>query len=341
MRQSIFVLIAILLIFFPFPEKTLLAALSVDQAFEQLPFSDSEKKRILKGELVTTKIKETSDRELATGMAFWIKITPAELNKLFLKGAYMDLPEPVKMHGVLPANASIKDFSSAVFSASETDEIQRYLNAAPGNDLNMDSTEIKAFKTIKDNNPNSAKSKTAVEEQLHALLLKRYQAYRKGGLSSIAPYIRDNDKLYYLGKDFIKATQAARFARKFYPDFYRTVLKYPSIDDADIQERYFWIKLISQNRPTFVLNHRISLSDGKNYAVLSRQFYASQSYNGQQELAVFIPIEQGTLVLYVNRTNTDEVTGFGSGTKHLFGTRILAKTLTQFFQDLEKRVSDR
>lgn len=340
MRRSNFVLFAVVVLVSLFPEKIVLAAVSVDQAFEQLPFSASEKKRILNGELVTAKIKGTSDRELAVGMAFVVKTTPEGLNELFLKGVYMDLPEPVKSHAVLPAKASVKDFSGAVFGSDEVDEIQRYLDAAPGSDINMDSTEIKEFRTIKDNKLAAAEAKTAVEEQLHTLLFKRYQTYRSGGLSAIAPYIRDDNNSYYLGKDLVRATQAAQFIRKFYPDFYRTVLDYPRIGNADIQEQYFWIKLISQDRPTFVLTHRFSLSDGKTYAVASRQFYASQSYNSQQELAVFLPVEQRTLVFYLNRTNTDEVAGFGSGTKHLFGTSILAKTLTRFFKDLVQGVSE-
>jgi hypothetical protein len=53
-------------------------------------------------------------------------------------------------------------------------------------------------------------------------------------------------------------------------------------------------------------------------------------------LAALIPSQKGTLVLYVNRTSTDQVTGFGGGTKRSLGTRLMASQLEELFERFRK-----
>lgn len=47
-------------------------------------------------------------------------------------------------------------------------------------------------------------------------------------------------------------------------------------------------------------------------------------------------MNEGTLVIYVNRTSTDQVTGFGGGTKRTIGSRVLASQLEDLFGKLQK-----
>ena len=65
---------------------TVKAGADVDKVFKLLPFSDAEKQKILKGEIVKTLPDETSDRELAVGLSFLVKNNPELIQNYFLQG---------------------------------------------------------------------------------------------------------------------------------------------------------------------------------------------------------------------------------------------------------------
>jgi hypothetical protein len=47
----------------------------------------------------------------------------------------------------------------------------------------------------------------------------------------------------------------------------------------------------------------------------------------EQAMAGFLPVSEGTLVWYVNRTSTDQVTGFGGGAKRSMGAKLMGSQL--------------
>ena len=67
-----------------------------------------------------------------------------------------------------------------------------------------------------------------------------------------------------------------------------------------------------------------------------RQFYVSASYNTEQAVAGFVPVPEGTLVVYANRTSTDQVAGFGGGTKKAMGKKLMASQLQGLYEKLRK-----
>ena len=72
--------------------------------------------------------------------------------------------------------------------------------------------------------------------------------------------------------------------------------------------------------------------DGDAWIVAQRQFYVSTGYNTEQAVAAFLPAASGTLVVYANRTSTDQVTGFGGSAKRSIGSRLLASQLEAIFE---------
>ena len=46
-------------------------------------------------------------------------------------------------------------------------------------------------------------------------------------------------------------------------------------------------------------------------------------------------MQKGTLVLYTNRTSTDQVTGFGGGTKRSIGSKLLDSQLEGLYQKIQ------
>jgi hypothetical protein len=47
---------------------------------------------------------------------------------------------------------------------------------------------------------------------------------------------------------------------------------------------------------------------------------------------MFVPAEQGTLVLYTNHTSTDKVGGFGAGMKRGIGRKLMANQIEKLFE---------
>ncbi len=62
----------------------------------------------------------------------------------------------------------------------------------------------------------------------------------------------------------------------------------------------------------------------------------SGAYNSEQAVAAFLPVQEGTLVVYINRTSTDQVTGFGGGAKRSIGAKLLTSQLEDLFGKLRK-----
>ncbi len=56
-----------------------------------------------------------------------------------------------------------------------------------------------------------------------------------------------------------------------------------------------------------------------------------------QAVAGFFPVKAGTVVFYTNRTSTDQVTGFGGGSKRSIGSRVMASQLESLFEKVRKK----
>lgn len=57
------------------------------------------------------------------------------------------------------------------------------------------------------------------------------------------------------------------------------------------------------------------VDDGGIPVRVGRHYYASTGYNLVQTVAGFLPVAEGTLVIYTNRTSTDQLEGFGASAK--------------------------
>jgi hypothetical protein len=65
---------------------------------------------------------------------------------------------------------------------------------------------------------------------------------------------------------------------------------------------------------------------------VQRHYYVSTGYNIVQAIAGFLPVKEGTLVICVNRTSTDQLAGFGNATKRTIGQKLMAGELKKLFE---------
>lgn len=308
----------------------------INELLNYLAISADEKKAIFNGEMVSWALEEISDSELAVGFVFVLpKKNPKQLAQIFIGGSKMELSAKIIVHGNLTPETTVSHLANVSFQHDETDEIDNHLSAGSGNKLNLDNNEIAAFNRLEEKGLTDVSAKVAVETQMRAHLLNRFQAYLTGGLTAISPYLRDDHEKYFPGSDLGRAIKAFGFIKYFFPEIYQDLVRFPNNTVNTLREKYFWVKLISDERPNFVLSHRMVFTDGDAQILFSRHYYASNSYNCQQETAILIPFNQGSMVFYNNRTYSDMVSGFGSDVKQAFGKEILSASLLNLFRKIK------
>jgi hypothetical protein len=305
------------------------AEVSVDEILSEMGFSAAEKQRVLKGEFVTSNVGSVSERDLSFAVAFLVKASPEAIRKHALEGALFLEDAQVQAYGKLSAPGSLADFSGLHLTDAEA---RALTSSTPGDATNIGVEERSAFRALRD------RPAKAVEEQLHRMLLARYQAYRASGLGGIAAYERAGGGSGDVASDLAKASRSASGAQKHMPALYAFLVDYPRGTLLEMQETYLWVKSVIREKPTYVLAHIFSAADGEARAVVRREFYVSTGYNTEQSIAGFLPVTGGTIVICLSHAFTDQVAGSGGSMKRSIGSRVMAGQMKEIFDRARKKV---
>jgi hypothetical protein len=328
MARTIASMTALLVCTWAFPA---VAELDAETALSDIGFSSDAKQQVLDGKFVTTSLKPTSERELAMAMAFLVTKPPADLIAEVKKDLVTGVDPDATAHGIISAAGSLDDFKGVSFGSDAKKQAKAFLAAEPGEDLNLSTTEIGAFNALAKQGADA----NAVENQLRKLLLARFQAYHSKGLDGIAAYSRGDGKQTDAGGDLRRAVEAAKGLKKSAPNFYDMLMSYPKPRPAGFEEDLSWTHYMAHGTPVFLLDHRFWMPDGDAWLIAHRQYYVTASYNVVQILAGFLPVKGGTLVVYVNRTSTNQVTGFGGSTKRTMGTKVMTSQIKGLFEKVK------
>ena len=156
-----------------------------------------------------------------------------------------------------------------------------------------------------------------------------------GRVTAVDLYVVQQNGPHNGGGDLRSASKASVGLERHMPDFYKLLNDYPAAAKPST-ETFHWTTYKAHGEPVILLTHAFSMTEGEAFGVCQRQFYVSSSYNVEQAVAVFLPVSKGTLVVYANRTSTDQVAGFGGAAKRSLGGKILASQLESLFEDLQK-----
>jgi len=303
-----------------------LALPTLDELMTDFGFSKADVQKVRNGELVTGTAKETSEKELAVAMVFLVKAPARTLVSNIEAGKGFRSDPQVQAVTEIKGEATIDDLKAIVLQPEGEKEAERYLEAEAGDTLNLSAPEIAAFQAL-----GAGAGKTQVETELRRMLLARYQAYRTKGLGGIAPYAR-GDAQTQPAESLRRATEASRGLKQHVPALYNALLNYPQGLPADLKQSFFCIRYTMSDRPTFTLRQRLSLPIDDGYVVADREFYVSHDYNEMQAIGALLPVEAGTAVVYLNRTTTDQLGGFGASTKQAIGRRMMASQISEIFE---------
>lgn len=308
-------------------------ASSASSILARAGYTEEQCSRVLAGKFVSGDIPESAQREIGLSLAFLIRAPEERLVRDFLADRMEHLDPSVVASGEIHGMGSLKEFDGLVLA--EDSESTFLLEAEPGEDANFSTEEFAQFEKIRLNDPGNARE--AAQQALRRMMLSRHRAYRTGGLESIAPYDRGDGKFEHPGHELARATRAHGPLDAYGDALFATLLDYPKAQHEDLEDRFYWSRYELDefdSRPTFVLTHLMDFRNSNERALVERQYYVSQGYNTEQGVLTFWPVKEGTLVLYVNRTSTDRVAGFGSGFRHNLGRKLMRKKLESLYKKL-------
>lgn len=310
---------------------------SPHQALQDFGIGATQIAELERGEIVSYEVSETSQKELAIGVAMILPVPLPQIVDYIKKGNLSGTESDVIASGVLSNKADINSFKKFGYTDKQIDEAKAFLEAEPGDEFNLSKAEFDSLKTLRAS-LSDADNKTLLRtanQTYREFLLQRLQAYHKSGLAGIAPSDRGGgnaDPAAELRSDAVNSKAWARY----FPELQQAWLNYPAALPANATEQFLWLNRRVEDRPTPILSHRVMVAGEAGGIILSRQFYVGHSYNSSHVVAGGLPYKNGTLVFYSTRSSTDQVAGMGSSLKHSIGREQMKKEMIKRLQRLNK-----
>lgn len=310
---------------------------SPQQALQNFGIGAEQIAQLERGEIVGYDVSETSQKELAIGVAMLLPVPLAQIADYIKKGNLNAIESDIIASAAIGANPSSESFKKFAFTDKQLEEAKAFLAAEAGDEFNLSKAELATLKSLQaglEDADDKTLLKTA-NQTYREFLLQRLLAYKKNGLNGIAPYARDGgsaDPAAELRTDAINSKAWARY----FPELQQAWLNYPAALPGNASEQFIWLNRRVEDRPTPILNHRVIVVGETGGIIVSRQFYVGHSYNSSHVVAGGLPYQDGTLVFYSIRSSTDQVAGIGSSLKHSIGREQMKKEMVKRLQRLNK-----
>jgi len=300
---------------------------------EKLGLAGAAIDEILAGSFVEAPLAPSSKRELSLALLFLVETSPRRLAP--------DLDDALAIR---------EDANTLSFGRIEDDQPEhalrslhlseedahRWLSASPGEEINLSSDELERLAALRKRLKGATSVKEAVSKAVRDILLNRYRSYRATGLSGVASYERGGNTTLDAGEELRRASLASRKLEVFRPELYDLLLGYPEKRPSNFKESFFWLHYLAHGERVVILTHRMTVPEGAGFVSIQRQFYVSRGYNVEQSLSSLARSPKGTLVVYTNRTSTDQATGFGGSARRSIGRKLLASQLEQLYEKVGK-----
>lgn len=282
---------------------------------------------LAQGKPVTYALPESSDTDLAMGIALYLPVPVAMMSKYLQQENPDPLDIDVAAYGLLTERGGTASLASV---ALPTEEIEDLLNAEPGSKFNLSAAEIDSFTTLK----HKASTENTVLQHYREILFRRFKAYRHGGTAAITPYLRNDGMESKPSLELRQAANASAVLSRYFPALHKAWLNYPQPLPPEADESFPWVEKKVESRPAVILRHRISIDWNGGLLVLTREFYAPHSYNSSQWLTGCLAYRDGTVVFKLVHSYTDQVAGIASDIKHVIGRELLKDKLLKSFTRL-------
>jgi hypothetical protein len=279
---------------------------SLETVADAFGISASDGKALRKGKRVGGKLSLVSENELGLSVAVRISTSPDEIWQYMIDSRFMADEPTVRQYGLIGEDAAA---SLAKLQLPDS-EIERLANAEPGADINLSNSEIESLQKIAASQMEPAERREALLEGFRRILVGRVEAYRKGGFRAVAPYARGDGAGGAPAVELRRALDEIQATRKIAPYAYDAFANYPSSPSEGIERRFYWMVNGADDQLLVSLLHRVQARENDNIVEFDHRFYVNHTVNSMQAVTVIIPLEEGAVAIYGNRTYTDLVSGF-------------------------------
>jgi hypothetical protein len=289
-----------------------------EEALERLQISADQRRRLLHNDVVSYAVNESSERELAVGLAIFVSAPLDHVAEYLGSGDLLAHDATIAGHGLLSDPAKPDALPAVLFAERERDEAESLLDAAPGTRFNLSAAEIDALRALRTSSERPVTLPRA-SDGYRKLLRDRWQAYERGGLGAMAPYARAGgavtDPAAQLRLGVADAERVARYG----PRLQDALARYPAGQLPGLVNRIYWIKRRVQRRPQLSLLHQMVMAGSDVVVHVERYFYVGHSYNAAQIITGAFAYGNGAVVFATSRFSTDEVLGLGNQLKRSVG----------------------
>jgi hypothetical protein len=298
-------------------------AIDPKTALDALGFPGDTPTLVEAGRFVEVALPTRSDRDLNVGIAFLVaKQSPAALARTVREEKRVLRADPNTIaYGDFEGNGTAAELEGLRFTPAQ---LTAFAHAAPGGALNLSLDEIARLHA-------AGGDARRIEDAVHALLLARYRAYRSKGLAGIAAYARAGS-VTSASDDLTAVNRGARATQVLSTNFYDLLDHYPDDLPPDFAENLYWVQFRAHGEDTVALEHVFQATFDETAVLVQRQYYVSTGYNAEQAIVTFLPVDDGTLVIYTNHTSTDQVAGFGGSARRTIGRTFMADQLKKIFE---------
>jgi hypothetical protein len=264
-----------------------------------------------------------SDRDLSVGIALLVTThSPAALARTVREEKRVLKADPnLIAFGDFEGEGTGADLEGLRLTPAQR---KGFAEAAPGEGVNLSQDEIAALHAARG-------EAQAIEDAVRAILLSRYRAYRSRGLAGIAPYARAG-RATSASADLAAFNRGTRASGVLSTKVCDLLDRYPNDLPPGFGENHYWVQFQAHGEDTLALEHVFQVTLDESAVLVQRQYYVSTGYNAEQAIVVFLPVDQGTLVIYTNHTSTDQVAGFGGTAKRTIGRTLMAGQLKTVFE---------
>lgn len=303
------------------------------QAIDHLKLPPDMAAKVKGGEIVAPPINDATDKELAVRLVMLVKAPPERLKEYITADNLLGKDPTFAASGELTPDApKIQGIKLSV------DEAMDYLESEPGSDFNFHTQDYAKLKAAKKKLKDDKGAPVAAAKVLSEILLSRFQAYVQGGIGAVAPYDRGDGKFSEPGDELLNSMLASPILQNAAPVAFQAFRDFPGGPTDGIAHQFFWSQQKVEDKPAFILSHRMTYPMKNGVVYVDRQYFVSRTYNSMLTGTGCGQLAEGTIVYYFNRTSTDQVVGFMQETRHSIGRKQMREELIKMFEDIRKKV---
>jgi hypothetical protein len=303
------------------------------QAIDHLKLPPEMAAKVKGGEIVAPPVNDATDKELAVRLVMLVKAPPERLKEYITADNLLGKDPTFAASGELTPDApKIQGIKLSV------DEAMDYLESEPGSDFNFHTQDYAKLKAAKKKLKDDKGAPVAAAKVLSEILLSRFQAYVQGGIGAVAPYDRGDGKFSEPGDELLNSMLASQILQNAAPVAFQAFRDFPGGPTDGIAHQFFWSQQKVEDKPAFILSHRMTYPMKNGVVYMDRQYFVSRTYNSMLTGTGCAQLAEGTIVYYFNRTSTDQVVGFMQETRHSIGRKQMREELIKMFEDIRNKV---